>query len=557
MELAKKQLMKLLDINESKITIPPDASMGDYSSTIAFDKAKESNENPNLTAIKLISDIMPKLARTVFSTVKTYGPYINFYLDREKVISTVLSEVLKEDNNYSAKKKTNKKLLIESPSPNTNKPLHLGHLKNVCIGLSMSRIFENRGYDVKRLNLYNDRGIHICKSMLAYNKWGRNKKPNKKTDHFVGDYYVLFDKKNENDKLMPEARLMLKKWEDGDKETLKLWKKMNAWAYKGYEQTFKIIGLPKFDKVYYESSIYKKGKEIVMKGVEKGVFKKEGNSIFAELGKLGRMYLIREDGTALYGNQDLALAEAKSKDFTFEKSIVITGNEQNHYFKQLFAIFKLLNYGFADKCEHLGYGMVLLPSGKMKSREGTVVDADDLIEEMSTLAKYEMKKRKNKADMKTTLKIGLSAIKYDLLRVKTSKDVTFNPEESISFEGNTGPYLLYSLVRAKKILKKNKKKLVNRVKPKDYKQEEEFKLIKTFAELKTSIKSSMKELSPHHLCNYAHELASQFNKFYDACPVMQAEDTKTITARLLLVKAFIIVMKKCLYLLGIEAVDKM
>ncbi|MBN1923168.1 MAG: arginine--tRNA ligase [Nanoarchaeota archaeon] len=554
MELAVKQLKELLSIDESKISTPPDSSMGDYSTTIAFDAAKESGENPNIAAIKIMSKL--DLSKTLFSTVKAYGPYINFFLDKEKVINHVLKSVLKEKEKYESAKPNKQVVLLEFPSPNTNKPLHLGHVKNMSLGLSMSRVFENQGFNVKRINLYNDRGIHICKSMLAYEKWGRNRKPKIKTDHFVGDYYVMFAKKK-SEKLEEEAKEMLKKWEEGDEKVLALWKKMNNWAYKGIEQTFKRFGLEKYDKVYYESKFYKQGKDIISEGLSNGVFEKEDGAVYADLGSMGKKYLVRGDGTALYATQDIALAKLKYKDYKFDKSIHIVGNEQNQYFQQLFKIFELLKYPFAGKVQHMNYGMVSLPSGKMKSREGTVVDADDLMDDMSKMAGDEVKKRRKKPDKKISELVGLAAIKYYLLKTTRHKDVVFNPEESISFEGNTGPYLLYSLVRAFKILKKNKSKLISIFKPSVFETGEEFKLVKDLAGFSEAVNNAEKDLSPHHLCNYAYNLAGSFNAFYDKCQVLSVEEADLKKARLLLVKAFSIVMSKVLYLLGIEPVKQM
>ncbi len=557
MKLAKQQLMKLLNISESKISTPPNPSMGDYSTTIAFDIAKEKGENPTISAITLISKL--DLSKTLFSTVKAYGPYINFFLDKDKVISNVLKEVLKDKEKYCSVKKSKKVFLIEFPSPNTNKPLHIGHLLQMSLGQSLARVYENQGYNTKRINLYNDRGVHICKSMLAYEKWGRNRKPkkNEKSDKFVGDYYVMFANKK-NAKLEAEVQDMLKAWEAGDKKVRALWKRMNDWCYKGHNETYKRVGLDKYDKTYYESRIYKQGKDIVLEGLKKGVFKKEEDgAVYADLDKLGKKYLMRKEGTALYMTQDLALAKIKYKDFKFDKCVYMTGDEQNHYFNQLFKVFELLDYKFDDKCVHLGTGMIRLPTGKMKSREGTTADADDLINEMSELTKAEMKKRKTKPSNKIAEAIALAAIKYYLLKVSSNKTTVFNPEESISFEGNTGPYLLYSLVRANKILKKNKMKLINSIKPELLNSDAEFELIKSMSSFCEAITKTMESFSPHVLCSFAYELASKFNNFYEKCPVLAAEENNVKKARLLLVKAFTLIMTKALYLLGITPVKEM
>jgi arginyl-tRNA synthetase len=394
--------------------------------------------------------------------------------------------------------------------------------------------------------------------MLGYQKWGEGEKPDKKPDHFVGDFYVLYaNKEKENPELLEEVKEMLEKWEQGNKKVLALWKKMNGWCYEGHKETYDKFGLDLYIRVYYESDFYDKGKNIVNKGVKKGLFTQEKDkAVFVDLGNLGKKYLIRSGGTALYVTQDLALAEIKWKTFKFDKSIYMTGNEQDYYFKQLFKIFEILDYPFANHCYHIGTGMVLLPEGKMKSREGTVVDADDLIHEMSILASNEIKKRGKKPVIKNSERIGLAAIKYHLLKTSSHKNIVFNPEESISFEGDTGPYLLYSLVRAQRILEKAES-LPKKIDVGLYESEEENTLIKSFAGFEQALIDCADRFSPHILCSYAYNLASDFNSFYEKCHVLQAEDAKVRKARLLLVKAYIIIMSKALYLLGIEPVHEM
>ena len=552
MQIALEQLKKLLNLEDKDISIPPNPEMGDLSTNIAFRISKEKNENPNITALNLMSGI--DLSKTIFSKAKAFGPYINFYIDYEKLAKKTLKEALMDDYGYL--KKLNKNVLIEFPNPNTNKPFHLGHLLQILLGTSLSRIIESQGYNIKRLNVYNDRGIHICQSMIAYQKWGKNKLPNKKPDHFVGDYYVMFNAKK-NDKLVKEVEQMLVDWEAGNKKVRALWKKMNAWTYKGFNETFAKIGIDKYDKVYYESDFFDKGKEIVLNSYKQGIFKKEDDgAIYSEMSDGSKKYLLRKNSTTLYVTQDLALAKLKEKDFNFEQSIYMTSSEQNFYFKQLFEIFSKLGFKSADKVKHIGTGYITLPSGKMKSREGKIVDVDGLLEDMNKIALKEVKERKSKIPPKDVEKIALSAVKYHILKVTSTKDTVFNPEESISFEGNTGPYILYSLVRANKITgKSGKKTLEFNAKLLDSKEEKELiKLISSFPE---EVKKSYEAFSPHILCSYAYSLAKAFSSFYEACPVLNSPDEKLKTARTILTKAFISVIEKTLYLLGIDTVKEM
>ncbi|MDD5054473.1 MAG: arginine--tRNA ligase [Candidatus Nanoarchaeia archaeon] len=552
MQAAVEQLKKLLSIEDKDISVPPNPEMGDLSTNIAFKLSKEKKENPNITAINLMSTI--DLSKTIFLKAKAFGPYINFFIDYEKLAKKTIKEALIK--NYGLLKKSNKNVLIEFPNPNTNKPFHLGHLLQILLGTSLSRIIESQGFNVKRLNVYNDRGIHICQSMVAYKKWGKGKKPNKKPDHFVGDYYVMFNSKK-NEGLIKEAEQMLIDWENGDKKVMALWKKMNAWAYKGFNETFAKIGIDKYDKIYHESDFYANGKDIVLNGHKQGVFKKEDDgAIYCEMNDGSKKYLLRKNSTSLYITQDLALAKLKEKDFSFEQSIYMTSNEQNHYFGQLFEILEKLGLKSAEKLKHIGTGYISLPSGKMKSREGKIVDVDNLIDEINILALKEVKKRKSKISKKEIEKIALSAIKYHILKTTSSKDTVFNPEESISFEGNTGPYILYSIVRAKKIITKSSKKSID-FDAKTFESFEEKELIKSLFSFPDAVKKSYEAMSPHILCSQAYSMAKAFNSFYEKCPILNAENAKQKSARLLLSKAFVNVMEKSMHLLGIETVKEM
>ena len=543
--LEKEEIEKLIEI-------PPSSELGDYAFP-CFVLAEKEKKNP----IQISSELAGKIELPAeISQVKAVGAYLNFFVNKNFLAQKTIKEIIKQKENFGKPKKTKKeKIVIEFLSPNTNKPLHIGHLRNMAIGESVSRILESEGNRVIRTNLYNDRGIQICKSMLAYKKFGNNKKPNKKPDHFVGDFYVLFNKKvAENQDLEKEAQELLRKWEAKDKETFDLWKKMNSWAIKGIKDTYKKFGI-KFDKDYYESKIYEKGKEIIQEGLRKGLFRKrEDNAIVVNLGELGEKVLLRKDSTSIYITQDLYLAKLKYQDYKFDKSIYVVANEQNYHFKVLFKILKMLNYEFSDRLVHLSYGMVNLPEGRMKSREGKVVDADDLIEEMENLAIKELNKRYklNKNELKRRArKIALSSIKYFLLKTDAVKDITFNPEEAINFEGNSGPYLQYSYARASSILKKAKKKLEIKfvsLKP------QEISLIKKLAEFPEIMKKAATQINPVILANYAFDLCQKFNEFYHSCPVIGSEEE---SCRLSLVLAFKIVVKSVLYMLGIEVLERM
>src|SRR3989344_881795 len=369
---------------------------------------------------------------SLLDKVAPNGPYINFYLNKKNLSTSVLHKIQQQKENYG-QQSFGEKIMIEFSSPNTNKPLHLGHVRNISLGDSISRILSFLGNDVIKGCLVNDRGIHICKSMLAYKKWGHNKNPDKKSDFFVGDFYVLFAKKaTEHPELEQEAQEMLRLWEKGDKEVVALWKKMNEWVYAGFEETYAKLAVS-FDKYYYESAIYLFGKEIAQEGLKKEIFFDKDGAIVAPLQEFGLpdKVLVRSDGTTIYITQDLYLALKKFEDYKLNRSIYVVGSEQNLHFQQLFAILKKLGHKFADGCYHLSYGMVNLPEGKMKSREGTVV----------------LQQRGKQ--------VGIAALKFHMLKIDAAKDMVYNPKESISFEGETGPYVQYTHARISSILRKH------------------------------------------------------------------------------------------------------
>ncbi len=578
---AKSEVVKLLakaaGLSEPEVSeileVPPNPELGDFALP-CFTLAAKLRKAPQAIAAEIKNKIkLPK--NSIAKEVKVAGAYLNLFLNEEVLAKQIIegrpklkpkpSEARLGAANRSSLAKQNKTIVIEFISPNTNKPLHLGHLRNASLGDSVSRIFGARGYKVIRACLNSDRGVHICKSMLAYQKWGGSKTPESekiKSDHFVGDYYVRFAKSAaENPKLEEEAQQMLQRWEAGDKKTWALWKKMDAWAKAGFRETYKTLGI-KFDKFYNESENYGKGKDIVLQNFKKGIFVKDDKgNIVADLAKynLPNKVVLRADGTAVYVTQDLFLAERKWKEYKPAKSIYVVASEQNLHFQQLFAILDILKSKIGE-IYHLSYGMVYLPEGRMKSREGTVVDTDDLIEEVKAAVKLEIEARhdhefSDKKMDRLALQIALGAIKYFLLKFDAKSDITFDPKKSVSLEGDTGPYLQYALVRAKKILEK-----AGKVGKADYgllKAKQESALVKKLAGFSAVVEKSAKEYSPHYLAIYCRELADLFNSFYEACPVIAAESEGLRNVRLKLVQAFAQVLRNALYLLGIEEVEVM
>jgi len=479
--------------------------------------------------------------------------------------------------------------VIEYSSPNTNKPLHLGHIRNNLLGFSLSRICSAAGEKVIRTNIVNDRGIHICKSMVAWQMFGNGETPDsrgKKGDHLVGDYYVLFEKKyreqveemtasgvsqeeaREKAPLMLEARRMLLKWEKGDPETVNLWHMMNSWVYDGFDVTYKALGV-EFDKIYYESDTYKIGKELVMHSLEKGdLIRKEDGSVWIDLtgDKLDQKLLLRSDGTAVYITQDLGTAVQRYDDYHFDRHIYVVGNEQNYHFQVLALTLLRMGYEWAGGLHHFSYGMVELPEGRMKSREGKVVDADDLLAEMTETA-TEMSRELGKLEgynetekENICRKIGLGALKYYILKVDPKKNMTFNPAESIDFNGNTGPFIQYTYARIMSVLKKAEETGAGRgerscddVIP----NPKEISIIKLLNDFPALVNEAAGELSPALIANYCYELAREFNQFYHDYSILGEGDSKVRDFRLKLSDQTGRVLEKGLWLLGIEAPERM
>ena len=544
------------EIAENGMERPPENIESDLAFP-CFALAKKKKRNP----AELANEISGKLKPAgLVGEVSFYGPYINFCVDWKKAGGALLSAIIKSKDKYGMAKPAKKKVMVEYSAPNTNKPLHLGHLKNGAIGMAVANILEASGYSVVRANLFSNRGSHICKSMLAYQKWGKGKPPNIKSDHFVGKFYVMFEKKKTK-KLEEEIQEMLRKWESGDKEIRALWSRMDSWAVKGFRETYKRFGSD-FDAEFSESDFWDKADFIIKVGIKKKVFKQgKDGSVVANLEKhkLGKKVVRRSDDTSIYITNDLALTPHKFKKFKLDGSVWVVASEQNLYFQQLFKIFDLLGFPWAGDCFHLGYGMVSLPEGRMKSREGKVVDADDLIEELQDLARKEIRKRDksiSKAELeKRSLQIGLAAIKYYLLKTDALKDMKFSPEESISFDGDTGPYVQYSHARAKSILRKAGP-LPSRFDSGALSDSKETALLRQLADFPGTIHRAAKDFKPHYIAGYVFDLATRFNEFYQAVPVIKA-DSVSKPARIALVKATAQVISNGLALLGIDAPDRM
>ncbi|MFC2329221.1 arginine--tRNA ligase [Prevotella nigrescens] len=488
--------------------------------------------------------------------------------------------------------------MVEYSSPNTNKPLHLGHVRNNLLGWSLSKIMEANGYKVVKTNIVNDRGIHICKSMLAWQKWGNGITPEqagKKGDHLIGDFYVLFDKHyraevaeltakfreeglddeaakakaEQESPLMKEAHEMLVKWEANDPEVRALWEKMNSWVYAGFDETYKALGVG-FDKIYYESNTYLEGKKKVEEGLAKGLFvRKDDNSVWADLTNEGldQKLLLRSDGTSVYMTQDIGTAEMRFKDYPIDKMIYVVGNEQNYHFQVLSILLDRLGFKWGKDLVHFSYGMVELPNGKMKSREGTVVDADDLIASMIQNARTLSEDKVNKLEDITEAEkneiariVGLGALKYFILKVDARKNMLFNPEESIDFNGNTGPFIQYTYARIRSILRKAAAQgiaIPTAVADNAPMNEKEIALIQKMNDFGAAVAQAGVDYSPSGIANYCYELTKEFNQFYHDYSILNADTEDEKTTRLVLAQNVAKVIKNGMELLGIEVPERM
>ena len=549
------------------IEIPKQANLGDYALP-CYRLSGMLKKAPQEIAKELKEKlVLPK----GISKTEVIGAYLNFFVANDALAKDVIKRILGERQDYGKLDLLRgRKIMVEYSGPNTNKTLHLGHLRNQALGMAIANLYGANGAKVIRANIYSDRGAHICKSMLAYEKFGNKKTPQSahiKPDRFVMDYYILYTKEAEkNPELEKEVQEMLKKWEKGGKKTIALWKKMNGWALQGIRQTYKEFG-SKFDVEFYESKFYDKAQPVIERGLKKGIFEKdETGAIIAKLASSGMpdKVVMRADGTSIYITNDLALTKHKFEKYNLDEALWVVGNEHSLYFRQLFKIFELLGFPWAKKCRHMSYGLVNLPEGKMKSREGTVVEADDIIREMQELAKTELQKRypeMKKAELqRRTRAISLAAVKFFMLKVDAGRDFLFNPKESISFDGETGPFVQYSYARACSILKKAGKGTEAEIKnanPEALESEIEKRLIALLASYPSALQNCISNMSLHPLCQHLLELSSAFNLFYHEMPVLRAETKELRAARLALVKAAKIVIANALSVLDIESIEEM
>lgn len=558
---------------------------GDYT-YVVFPLLKQSRKKPLDTAIE-VGDRLKEISSLVAQYEAVNG-FLNISLS-DVAHEAMLNEVL-ETKNYGHKERSadSKTYMIEYSSPNTNKPLHLGHIRNILLGYSLSLIVEANGHKVVKTNIVNDRGIHICKSMVAWKHWGNGATPEstgKKGDHLIGDFYVLFDKhykeeikalvaqgKSEEEAkeeapLLQEARQMLREWEQGDTEVRNLWQMMNSWVYKGFDETYQKMGVD-FDKIYYESDTYSIGKQEVLRGLEEGAFvRHEDGSVWADLRKdgLDEKILLRSDGTSVYITQDIGTAKMRYADYPIDQMIYVVGNEQEYHFQVLSILLDRLGFSFGKSLVHFSYGMVNLPEGRMKSREGTVVDADDLMDEMIATA-YSISEEAGKSahfsdteKREIARKVGLGALKYFILKVDPRKNMTFNPKESIDFNGNTASFIQYAYARIRSLERKVKEATFTEkeISSSYVIQAQEKAIIRTLQSYPTIVEQAFADFSPALLANYSYQLVKLYNSFYHDCPILREENSALRTLRIKISQATAKVLASAMGLLGIEMPESM
>lgn len=561
-----------LEVQENKTEFEGDFTI------VTFPLVKQLKKNPESIGVELGEALTEQTE--LFESFNVVKGFLNVKVKNQLFVDNFRSV----SENFSTIEKKNATVMVEYSSPNTNKPLHLGHIRNNLLGFSVAQILKEAGYDVIKTQIINDRGIHICKSMLAWEKFGNGETPettNTKGDKFVGNYYVEFDKNYKKEiaelveqgvgeeqakkeaPVMKEAQKMLLDWENGDEKVRALWAEMNSWVYKGFNETYKRLGVD-FDQVQYESNTYILGKDLIQDGLDKGVlYQKEDGSVWCDLTDEGldQKLLLRSDGTSVYMTQDLGTAVERFKQNDIQKLIYTVGNEQDYHFQVLFKILKKLGYEWADQLYHLSYGMVELPEGKMKSREGTVVDADDLMQEMYETAKSKaqelgkletLSEEEKEASYET---VGLGALKYFMLKVDPKKKMLFNPAESIDFNGNTGPFIQYTYARIQSLLSKAGNLQAETAEIELNQSEKE--LIMQLANFKTVVAKSAETLSPALVANYVYDLVKTYNSFYQNNPILNQEDEKIKQFRLNISDITAKTIKKSLELLGIGTVNRM
>ncbi|MBO6288426.1 MAG: arginine--tRNA ligase [Prevotella sp.] len=562
---------------------------------VVFPFLKMSRKKPDLTAQEIGQWLVENCG--VVDRFNAVGGFLNLVLSQTSWADMLLR--IDADEHFGERQATDASplVMVEYSSPNTNKPLHLGHVRNNLLGWSLAQILQANGNRVVKTNIVNDRGIHICKSMLAWLKYGNGETPEssgKKGDHLIGDYYVAFDKHYREEvkelkakfvaegmdderaeekakaeaPLIQEAHAMLVKWEQGDPEVRALWEKMNSWVYAGFDETYQKLGVG-FDKIYYESQTYLKGKAKVLEGLEKGVFERhDDNSVWADLTDEGldKKILLRSDGTSVYITQDIGTAQMRFTDYPIDKMIYVVGNEQNYHFQVLSILLDRLGFKWGRDLVHFSYGMVELPNGKMKSREGTVVDADDLIELMINDARRTADEAGKNADLTEEERqeiariVGLGALQYFILKVDARKNMLFNPEESIDFNGNTGPFIQYTHARIKSIMRKAAEQGIqefNGAAAAIKLNEKEVTLIQKMNDYAAVVEQAGKDYSPSGIANYCYELTKEFNQWYHDYSVLNADDELTKQTRLLIAKNVAKIIKNGMRLLGIEVPERM
>lgn len=583
-----KAVKELYNVEVDAATITPQTTKKEFEGNltiVVFPWVKAARKSPETVGTEIGEWLVanePAVNR--FNVIKGF---LNIVIE-PTFWNSVLNDIEKTENyGLTAATEESPLVMVEYSSPNTNKPLHLGHVRNNLLGYSLSEILKACGNRVVKTNIVNDRGIHICKSMLAWKKWGEGASPEstgKKGDHLIGDFYVLFDKhykaelneliekgmsQEEAEKaspLMLEAREMLRLWEQKDPEIRGLWEMMNEWVYAGFDETYKRMGVD-FDKIYYESNTYLEGKEKVLEGLEKGImYRKEDNSVWADLTDAGldHKLLLRSDGTSVYMTQDIGTAKLRYQDYPIDKMIYVVGNEQNYHFQVLSLLLDRLGFKWGKDLVHFSYGMVELPEGKMKSREGTVVDADDLMDEMVNSA-CEVSKELGKLDGCTAEEanaiseiVGLGALKYFLLKVDPRKNMTFNPKESIDFNGNTGPFIQYTYARIRSVLRKATEAGYSMT---DYSKvepnEKEISLIQRLADFPTVVTEAGRTYSPALIANYVYDLVKEYNQFYHDYSIMREENEAIRSLRLCLSDCTSRVISTGMSLLGIQVPERM
>lgn len=562
-ELIAKELASVLKRSPNDVSKLFEEPKNELHGDIAFPcftLSKEKNMSPATIATELAAQINIDNVRAIAA-----GPYVNFTISDPEYVISIIKDINSSSNLITQTKQASK-VLVESPGPNTNKPLHIGHLRNILLGQSITNMLKAIGKEVHIVNVINDRGIHIAKSMLAYKKWGNDQLPQNlamKPDHFVGHWYVRFAQEcakssDTKEQIEKEAKELLVRWEQGDTDTIALWRKMNNWVYEGFEETYNKLDFH-IEKNYFESDTYLGGKDIIKQGVKDGIFfEDESGAVMVDLSdkKLDKKILLRADGTSVYITQDINMANLRYKDYQFDEQIYVVANEQEYHFKVLFEVFKLLNWPFADKCKHFSYGMVELPSGKLKSREGNIIDIDDLLKDTLELAKTAVKERfpdlDNKEIDSRAHMIAHGAIRFFFLKQNPLNNFVFDPKASLAFEGETGPYVQYTHARICSILRKADTKPDYTAQPNDNDKH----IAKLLTQFDGVVNIAANQLKPNLLCNYLLSLCQAFNTYYSKNIIIQ-DDKDVQSWRLSLISAVNKVIKEGLSLLHIQAPEKM